>query len=93
MTEYQFHWRPSANVPAVMPSVTLDAESRFHGAAIALREFMLRGCDIAAPLAHVDLTESGGARHVLLVEEVLDWLKEPTQSAFVQHEGLAALFQ
>ena len=79
MTEYQFHWRPSAHVPAMMPSVTLDAESS--------------GCDVAAPLAHVDLTESGGARHVLLVEEVLDWLKEPTQSAFVQHEGLAALLQ
>jgi len=93
MTEYHFHSRPSASSPAVKASINLDAESRFHGAAIALREFLQLGCDIAAPLAHVDLTEPGGDTHTLLVEEVLDWLKNPSQSVFVQREGLAVLLQ
>ena len=93
MIEYRFHWRPSASSPAVQASVDLDAESKLHGAAIALREFMQRGCDIAAPLAHVDVTEAGVGPHILLVEEVLDWLKDPGQSAFVQHEGLAVLLR
>jgi hypothetical protein len=93
MTEYRFHSRPSPRAAAVKASVTLDAESRFHGAAIALREFQQRGCDLAAPLAHVDLTEAGGDTHTLLVEEVLEWLKDPGQSAFVQHENLAVLLR
>jgi len=91
MIEYQFHGRMSANSPAVTASVSLSAESRFHGAALALRNFMERGCDIAAPLAHLDMTGPGGDKHILLVEEVLDWLKDPNQTAFVQHEGLAVL--
>ena len=93
MTEYRFHSRQSASSPAVKASINLDAESRFHGAAMALRQFVDGGCDITAPLAHVDLTEPGGGTHTLLVEEVLDWLKDPRQSVFVQREGLAVLLQ
>jgi hypothetical protein len=91
MTEYQFHWWPSGTQPAPIPSVRLTAESTLHGAALALRQFIQLGCDIAAPLAHIDVTEPDGARHPLLVEEVLDWLNDPRQSAFVQREGLAGL--
>lgn len=93
MTEYQFHSRPQASSAAGKASINLDAESKYHGAAIALRQFMERGCDITAPLAHIDLTEPGGHTHTLLVEELLDWLKDPGQSAFVQREGLAVLMQ
>jgi len=49
------------------------------------------GCDISAPLAHVDISEPGGAKQTLLVEEVLDWLSDPKQTDFVHREGLAAL--
>jgi hypothetical protein len=52
---------------------------------------MQLGCDITAPLAHVDITEPGGVKQTLLVEEVLDWLNEPKQSDFIHHEGLAVL--
>jgi hypothetical protein len=93
MTEYRFHGRLSANPGAVTTSIGLEAASRFHGAAIALRTFMEGGCDIAAPLAHLDMTEANGDKHVLLVEEVLAWLKEPDQAGFVQHEGLTGLFR
>ena len=91
MTEYRFHWSaPEASRP-VTPSVTLQAESHLHGAALALRQFVALGCDITAPLAHVDITESNGVKQTLLVEEVLDWLNEPKQAEFVHREGLAVL--
>jgi hypothetical protein len=64
-----------------------------HGAALALRHFIEMGCDISVPLAHLDLTESNGAKHMVLVEEVLDWLSDPKQTDFVQREGLAALLR
>ena len=92
MTEYRFHGRPSANSQTTA-TVSLSPESRFHGAAIALRMFMERGCDIAAPLAHLDVTEPGGVKHIVMVEEVLAWLRQSTQTAFVQNEGLAKLLQ
>ena len=91
MTEYHLHWRPSKTQSALSPGVKLDAESQFHGAALALRHFKQAGIDINAPLAHVDMTESGGTTHAMLVEEVLDWLNEPAQSCFVQREGLEQL--
>jgi hypothetical protein len=91
VTEYQFDWKASANAPAVKSRVSIDAQSRFHGAAIALREFVRRGYDIAAPLAQVDMTEPSGETHILLVEEVRDWLKDPRQAAFVRGEDLAVL--
>jgi hypothetical protein len=62
-----------------------------HGAALALRHFIQLGCDINVPLAHLDLTESNGAKHMVLVDEVLDWLSDPQQTEFVQREGLNAL--
>jgi len=52
---------------------------------------MQLGCDITAPLAHIDVTEADGGKHTLLVEEVLDWLSDPKQMPFVQREGLATL--
>ena len=93
MTEYRFHWWPSKTKSVTTPSVTLEAESTLHGAALALRHFMQIGCDITAPIAHIDLTDSDGRKHTLLVEEVLDWLKDPKQTAFVQREHLATLLQ
>ena len=73
------------------PQRRLDADSRLAGGALALRHFAELGCDIAAPGAHIDAKDADGGTHTLLVEEVLDWLNEPHQSAFVQREGLAAL--
>ena len=91
MTEYRFHWWPSGATRAVFPTIKVEAESHFHGAALALRQFMELGCDIAAPLAHVDMTESNGVKRTLLVEEVADWLNEPKQVEFIHREGLAVL--
>jgi hypothetical protein len=92
MTEYLFHWRPGT--PRTMPSsIKLQAESHLHGAALALRQFMDLGCDITAPLAHVDINESNGVTQTLLVDEVLVWLREPQQGEFVQREGLAVLLR
>jgi hypothetical protein len=91
MTEYRFHWWPSGATRAVTPSITLQAESHLHGAALALRQFAELGCDITAPLAHVDIAESNGVKQMLLVEEVLDWLNAPTQVEFIHREGLAVL--
>jgi hypothetical protein len=91
MTDYLFHWFPSGATRTVTPSVKLQAESHFHGAALALRQFMELGCDITAPLAHVDVNESNGVKQTLLVDEVLDWLHEPQQGEFVHREGLAVL--
>lgn len=91
MTEYRFHWWPSVIKPAPIPSVTLQAESHLHGAALALRQFKQLGCDITAPLAHVDMTEPDGIKQTLLVAEVLDWLNDPKQTEFIRREGLAGL--
>jgi hypothetical protein len=91
MSEYRFHGLPHGSPLTPTPSVALKAESTFHGAALALRHFMQLGCDITAPLAHVDVTEADGSKHTLLIEEVRDWLSDPKQTAFVQHEDLAAL--
>jgi hypothetical protein len=93
MTEYQFHWLPSGSRRAPIPSVKLQAESHLHGAALALRHFKQLGCDIAAPLAHVDMSEPDGAKQMLLVEEVLDWLNDPKQREFIHREDLAVLLQ
>jgi hypothetical protein len=73
------------------PSITLQADSHLHGAALALRQFVELGCDITAPLAHVDITESNGVKQTLLVEEVVDWLNEPKQVEFIHREGLAVM--
>ena len=91
MTEYQFHWWPSGLKRSLSQSVTLQAESHLHGAALALRHFISAGCDIAIPLAHIDVTEADGAKQTLLVEEVLEWLNEPKQADFIQRESLAVL--
>ena len=91
MTEFQCHWSPSGNELARIPSVRLEAESQLQGAALALRHFAELGCDLNAPLAHVDLTEPGGFKHSLLVEEVFDWLNDPRQSDFSHREGLSGL--
>jgi hypothetical protein len=94
MTEYQYHWWPSgASRAALTPSVSLQAESHLHGAALALRHFMKLGCDVTAPLAHVDITEPDGVRQTLLVEEVLHWLNDPHQTDFLHREGLAVLLR
>jgi hypothetical protein len=91
MTEYQFHWWSPGAAGRVAPRIELQAESHLHGAALALRRFVELGCDITAPLAHVDITESNGIKQTLTVEEVLDWLNEPKQVEFIQREGLAVL--
>ena len=91
MTTYQFHWLTSGTTHPPILTVSLTAESHLHGAAMALRRFKEAGCDINAPLAHVDMTESDGRKQTVLVEEVLDWLHEPTQTGFVDREGLGVL--
>ena len=91
MTEYRFHWLLARITGTMLPTVSLEAESRLHGAALALREFRQHGCDLAAPLAHLDVTAPSGAHETLLVGEVLDWLNDPAQVEFVRREGLAIL--
>ena len=92
MTEYQFHGLPSGTTRTLTPSVSLEAESHLHGAALALRHFRQLGCDVAAPLAHIDMTEADGVKQTLLVEEVLEWLHDPKHTDFIDREGLAVLF-
>lgn len=91
MTEYQFHWLASKASHAPLPKVSFQAESHLHGAALALRHFQQLGCDVAAPLAHIDVTEGNGAKQTILVEEVLDWLSDPKQADFIHREGLVEL--
>lgn len=88
MTEYRCHWWPAGAAPVLTPNVRVDAESARHGAAVALRQFLPLGCDITAPHAHVDATEADGSTHMILVEEVLDWLAQPAQAPFVERERL-----
>ena len=92
MTEYQFHWWSPEKQQSPAPKARFEAESTLHGAALALRHFSQVGYDIAAPLAHLDTIEPDGVTHMLLIEEVLDWLNKPQQTAFVQREGLSGLF-
>ena len=73
--------------------MALAAESTHHGAALALQRFVAFGCDLGAPGAHVDITDANGGTHTLLVEEVIDWLREPEQVAFVERERLAPLLK
>jgi hypothetical protein len=89
--EYRFHRPPTGGQPGPAPSVTLEAESHLHGAALALQHFRQLGCDISVPLAHLDLTSADGVTHTLLVDEVVNWLSDPKQMVFVQHEHLADL--
>jgi hypothetical protein len=91
MTEYQFHWWPTGNAHAMHRTVSLLAETAIQGAALALRYFRQTGCDIEAPLAHLDLIDASGHAHMLMVEEVLEWLKDPRQRFFVHHECLEML--
>ena len=91
MSEYKFHSWQSGTKGKLTPSVALEAQSKLHGTALALRHFVELGYDISAPGAHVDITDADGLTHTVLVEEVLDWLKESEQAAFVQRERLAAL--
>jgi len=93
MTEYQFHCLPTATEQRQKPSVSLQAQSNLHGAALALRQFVQLGFDVTTPLAHLDMSEPDGARYTSLVQEVLDWLADPKQAAFIQREGLGALLQ
>src|SRR4051812_1555772 len=93
MTEYLFHMLPSGTTRTMPASIALQADSHFHGAALALRQFMERGCDITAPLAHIDITESNGVKQTLLVDEVAELLNEPTQVEFVDRENLGVLLQ
>ena len=93
MTQYQFHWLTAARESRLSQSVSLEAKSSRHGAALALRYFKEHGLDILTPLAHIDVTEQSGRKHTLLVDEVLEWLHDPKQTAFVQDEHLAELLQ
>jgi hypothetical protein len=92
MTEYLFHWWPGTT-RAIPPNIKLQAASHLHGAALALRQFIDLGCDITAPFAHVDITESNGVKQTLLVDEVLEWLHEPQQGEFIHRESLAVLLR
>jgi len=76
-----------------IPTTTFDADANLHGAALALREFTLRGYDVTPFGAHIDMQHAGGKTHTVLVTEVLDWLRLPAQSEFVAKENLAALLE
>ena len=91
MTDYRFHWWPSS--ASTTPHVALAAESTHHGAALALQRFVAFGCDLSAPGAHVDITDANGDKQTLLVEEVIDWLKQPEQVTFIERERLAPLLK
>lgn len=91
MTEYRFHWLVQGGHANLTSSVVVEAPTTLHGATLALLRFLDQGCDMGAPGAHIDVTESGGAKHTILVEELFDWLKRPEQTALVEREGLASL--
>ena len=91
MTEYRCHWWLPGERPSATAAVALEAESIRHGAALALRHFIHSGCEIGIPLAHIDVTEGSGVQHTMLVEEILDWLRDPGQAEFVRREGLSEL--
>jgi len=93
MAEYRFHWWPPGTHAQQSPSVSLDAQSRLHGAALALRRFVELGFDIDADGGHVDVTDADGVTHTVVVEEVRGWLEEPEQVAFVQGQQLASLLR
>jgi hypothetical protein len=63
-----------------LPDLTLSARRRSqsprHGAALALQRLVELGCDVNAVGAHLDITEADGVKHTVLVEEVVDWLKD-----------------
>ena len=91
MTEYRCHWWSPGQKPTLTAGIELEAETQRHGAAIALRHFRYSGCDIATPHAHIDITDEDGGKHTLMVEEILDWLKEPGQADFIHREDLSEL--
>lgn len=93
MSEYLFHWWPAGTERAMVPGVRLTADSRLHGAALALRHFREVGCDLSTPLAHVDVKDPDGATHTLLIDEVRDWLMEPGQAGFVRCYCLDVLLE
>ena len=92
MTEYLFHWLPAGTERVLVPDVRVTADSRLHGAALALRHFKEMGCDFSTPLAHIDITGADGTTHTLLVDEVLDWLSDQKQAEFVRSHRLDFLF-
>ena len=93
MTEYRLHWLTSTRESRLSDSVTLEAETARHGAALALRHFIQHGCEISTPLAHLDVIEPSGHKHTFLVDEVLAWLHEPKQASFVTDEQLGPLLE
>ena len=93
MTDYRFHWWHPRVQTDVAPSVALEAQTTLHGAALALLQFVAQGCDMGAAGAHIDVTDSDGAKHTILVDELFDWLKRPEQADFVERQGLATLLQ
>jgi hypothetical protein len=93
MTTYRFHWWPLGEKARLTPGMDVEAQSPRHGAALALQRFVESGCDIGAPGAHLDVTDPDGSKRTVLVEEVLDWLNDDEQAAFVRSHGLAPLLQ
>jgi hypothetical protein len=75
-----------------IPTATVDAQSNLHGAALALREFTQLGHDITVPGAHIDIEETNGPTHTMMMSEVLDWLRQPEQTEFVEEQNLGYLF-
>jgi hypothetical protein len=51
MRRYTFHWWSTNSGGTTAPLVTLVAQARSHGVAVALSQFVLLGWDHAAPLA------------------------------------------
>jgi hypothetical protein len=91
-TEFRLHvW---SNTPGLQsPTISLDADTNLHGAALALREFTRRGCDVSPFGAHIDMKDTRGRTHTVLVSEVIDWLRLPAQGDFVAKEELTALLE
>jgi hypothetical protein len=84
---------PVGGSAKLAPSIALEAQSLRHGAAVALQRFVELGCDINAAGAHIDMTDSDGVKHTVLVEEVLEWLMDEEQASFVQRQRLSSLLQ
>ena len=93
MTEYRFRWWPARKQADLTPSIAFEAPSPQHGVALALQRFVELGCDVNAVGAHIDVIDGDGARHTVLIEEVLDWLKDSQQVDFVERHGLAPLIR
>ena len=91
-TEFRPHlW---SSVPGIqIPTTSFDADTNLNGAALALREFTLRGYDVTPFGAHIDMQHAGGKTHTVLVTEYSIGFDCRRKANSLPKENLAALLE